>query len=412
MRRLSLFLICFIAATSLFAQSGKRTEAITYLNNNKLSKAKEAIDAACKHEDTKDDAKTLFYRGKVYQEIYNQAVAKKIFLFKKLVNDNLLFESYDAYVKVLDISKKEIVKKVTPRPEKKSIKFAKKNKKEVITNLGYLQQFFINQGVAAYQASNYELAFNTFDKSVIIGDMEAISKVDTAIIYYAGLTASESKKYDEAVKYYDRTLKLKYTGDDTKPGDVCFRKIKALQAKGDTATSISIIKEGIKKYPNSNKNLILELVNYYLKKNDGPAALEYIDAAIAKEPKNFSLHFAKGAVLSQLKGKEKETTASYERALAINPSHFDSNYNLGVIYYNKAAETLQEADKIDLRDVKKYDAKLKEANDQFKVALPYFEKCYEVNPKEEFAIRQLKIIYNKLKKDNPEMKEKLKNLNN
>ena len=76
--------IIITGAISLFfigsvkAQPEKIREALTAVQNLEFYKAKDAIDAASTHEQTSGDAKTWYYRGYIYKEIYKNDIKKYI----------------------------------------------------------------------------------------------------------------------------------------------------------------------------------------------------------------------------------------------------------------------------------------------------------------------------------------------
>ncbi|HNI46067.1 MAG TPA: tetratricopeptide repeat protein, partial [Chitinophagales bacterium] len=87
---------------------------------------------------------------------------------------------------------------------------------------------------------------------------------------------------------------------------------------------------------------------------------------------------------------------AYKKAIAIDPKTFDAQYNLGVMNYQRAADIINEANKLPLNEEKKYDALMKEANEWFKKALPYFSAALDLNGKDANTLLALKEIYAKL----------------
>jgi len=72
MKKKTFLLLLFKLATILvFAQSSAVTNAVLYLHDGKLDKAKIHIDKAIIHEQTRNKAKTWFYKDIIYMEIYN-----------------------------------------------------------------------------------------------------------------------------------------------------------------------------------------------------------------------------------------------------------------------------------------------------------------------------------------------------
>jgi tetratricopeptide (TPR) repeat protein len=79
--------------------------------------------------------------------------------------------------------------------------------------------------------------------------------------------------------------------------------------------------------------------------------------------------------------------------LALNPNNFETNFSLGVLYFNEAAEMASAANNLKSDDAfakakQKYDQKYKEAE-------PYLEKAFELNPHDKDAGNSLKQLYSR-----------------
>lgn len=71
-------------------------------------------------------------------------------------------------------------------------------------------------------------------------------------------------------------------------------------------------------------------------------------------------------------------------------SEFDKNYNSGVEHYNAAIKQLGVNTDISLEEL---EALQKSILDQIKLALPYFEKSYKINPKDKNVLEALSGCY-------------------
>lgn len=137
-------------------------------------------------------------------------------------------------------------------------------------------------------------------------------------------------------------------------------------------------------------------------------AMTWIEKAISQDEKSGALWNVKGRILENDK-KMDEAIASYEKAIELDPEMADPLGNIGRIIYNSAVEELERVNAIkDDRLYLKEKAKLK---DIFSKALPYFEKAYELNPKERDYVIALRGIYYNLGQDAKykEMEERMKN---
>merc|ERR1711879_734723 len=162
--------------------------------------------------------------------------------------------------------------------------------------------------------------------------------------------------------------------------------------RGDTAAYVKALETGIEAYPSDNNVLMVELINYYLNKDESGKALEYLTKAIEKDPTNHTFYFAQGALYDKLNDFEN-AKASYDKAVEIKPDYFDAYYNLGALFFNKGADMLKAANEIPPNEQKKYDAAVKESFKELEKALPYLEKAHEINANEKSTLLTLKEIY-------------------
>lgn len=81
----------------------------------------------------------------------------------------------------------------------------------------------------------------------------------------------------------------------------------------------------------------------------------------------------------------------YQEVLKIDPNNFSANYNLGILYYNKAVNIINNLDyEINLYSLIEIQDKCVEI---FKKSLPYMEKALELQPNRVDALRGLQGIY-------------------
>lgn len=276
----------------------------------------------------------------------------------------------------------------------------KKNKK-IAEEYNQLKQQYIANGSNCYSFKNYECAYKSFLKVITIGELPLINKKDTAIYYYAALSAQLAGKNQEAVDLYKKAIELNFTAD----GNAYNYIDQAYKALGDNETGLKYLEEGFAKHP-KNQMVLLSLINYYLNKNEDPSKVViYLDKAIQDDPKNPSLYHAKGSVYDKINDFDNALN-SYKKAIEIDPKFYDSYYNLGVLYYNRAVKFIEEANKIPAKEIEKYDATIANANVEFKNSLPYFEKAFELNSGDKFTAETLKNIYFRYRNESPEMKAK------
>ena len=134
-------MMLLFCATSMYAQKGKVTQAISYFTSGKLKEAKEMIDVAIKHEACLNWDKAYFTKGQIYQAIYESENKD----YKKL-DPNALNVAWDAYQKVIELDVKQ------------------KYPKKLATQYQNMIFDFTNQAVGYYNAQNFKDALKSFER--------------------------------------------------------------------------------------------------------------------------------------------------------------------------------------------------------------------------------------------------------
>lgn len=137
--------IIITGAISLFfigsvkAQPEKIREALTAVQNLEFYKAKDAIDAASTHEQTSGDAKTWYYRGYIYKEIYKTSESSN-------PSSPLRMKSVEFFLKAISLDKEA---KIT---------------KDCEANIKFLANTFYNDAVRSLDAGEHVVAVTNFEK--------------------------------------------------------------------------------------------------------------------------------------------------------------------------------------------------------------------------------------------------------
>jgi len=237
---------------------------------------------------------------------------------------------------------------------------------------------------------------------------ETIGKADTW--YYKGYIYREIYKKTEDPKSQERYLAAEY-----------FKKCVDMEPEGRYAENCEQQVDNIAK-------------SYY---NDAVIALNSKDPKASEEsfgkfikvkqmwnPKvdlteqKINVYMALGGVYTGIyevdKTKNKSdwyrAKAYFDKVLKINPDHINGNYNMGILYYNKAVNFI---------NAKEYDIDLVALSDiqdtsiiLFKRSLPFMETALELEPENENTLVGLSGIYfalNEIEKSNA-IKERLEKL--
>jgi tetratricopeptide (TPR) repeat protein len=364
------FLLTAVVCISIgaFAQKGKVTSAMTYIDQGALDKAKEALDQAMTDSKTMNWTNTYFTKGKLAQAVYKSDNPK----FKEFYSDPLS-EAYAAYEKSMELDPKG------------------GTKKKVITGMVYnnLALDLYSQGGAQFEAKDFAGALKSFETQIKITESDNyVGVTDTGMYYNAGLAAMNSGKHQEAIKYFEKCAEMKYLGITP-----YYQISQSYLETGDTAKAEALLKSLPEKFP-GDKNINLQLIDLYIKAGNNEEALKYLAVAKVDDPENYSLHFAEGIIyLNQ--NKYDEAITGLTKAVELKSDFYESQYGLGAAYINKASDMFVKAN--DIMDVNKYNAAIEEAMKVFAKALPYMEKALELKPGDIYAMGSLKELYYRLK---------------
>ena len=367
MRKLATILFVTISITA-FAQKNKVTSASNYLRYyadskslDDLNSAKAAIDEATENPSTLDWWKTWHYRGQIYAQI-------------AISDDPSLADQKEVAVETAISS----YKKALTYEDKKMDKAQMTREYRGLVNPTF--EF----AVEYYQAENYESAIKFFQLAEGINKDNGI--LDSSLTYNIALAAVNGGNTSVAVQYLDECINHGWKGYFPYSD-----KAKLYLSQGNEAEALKALEAGRLKYPNE-QNLLTQELNIFLKNENYDGALNNLDAAIANDPSNHIMYFARGTIYDS-KGEHEKAELDYLKSIELNPEHFDSYYNLGAAYYNQGAEMLTEANNIPPNKVDEYDAAKAAAVEVLKKGLPYLEKAHEILPTDQNTMISLKTVY-------------------
>lgn len=383
MKQVFLVSVLFTLASIANAQNREVTTAYNYglkAGATQYAKAITAINKAVQHPETMENDKAWFYRGWIYQNVYQSSKPAD----RQLV-ENPLKEAIDSYKKAMQY-------------KGKSDEWFNK----AITNLNAARIQSFNEGIKFYEAKDYKKAGEYFEQSLSIGAMPEINQNEEPIYFNAGLSYELANELDKASEMFTLSVTNGYeiVASTGKIAEISL-------TKGDTVGYVNILKKGIDNIAD-NQELIQMLINYYLKANQTDEALDYINKAIQNDSNNKTLYFIQGTCYDK-KGMVEEAFTAYTQALKIDANFVDATYNLGALYFNSGAEYNNKANDVPPEKEKEYDELRAKAAGEFEKSAQYFEKFLETQPNDIVVMQQLKQIYFQLR-TKPEYAEKLKNI--
>lgn len=331
-----------------------------------LIKGKEKIDLAAEHVDTKENQKTLYYKGAIYSGFFMVGMQSMDTNFLKLIGEDGLDKAAEAL--------------------KSGYSKTGKMKSDIEECATQNQGMLMNVAGMMYSANQFKEAAEVYSLEAKFAD--AINILDTNAIFNAAISYEKIEDYPNAIKNYLTLAKVNYKGG------LCYALASSTMRKNKQYEDAkALLVDARKKYP-LDKDLILESVNTFIDLKDQAGAEASLNEAIANDPNNKLLHYVIGTVYSELKENEKAEKA-LNKSLELDPNFADAQYQLGAVLIGWAADIRKEANNLKPGD-KRYDVMNKEADEIYKRALPPLEKYIATYPDDKVVLGIMSKLYRSL----------------
>lgn len=380
-------------ATVSFAQKSKINEAAKELDNIEIAKikkddaaitasllkAKDAINLAVNDESTKANAKAWFTKAVVYMAMQENQQTNADKPFK---------EGLAALNKAIELDKK----------------YATDNQATSLLANGSF--YYYNDGIATYNESKYEDAYNNFkagseltgaDKDKRFAATPMVDTIRAQSRMFMGYTSFYAEQYERAIPLL---LEAKASPYLSKEPNVYLVLAQAYEKTGKTADQVATLQEAKQKFP-EDKNVANAELNYYISSGKEVEMTKKLEEAAAKEPGNPELVFNLGIVYEGMANPKggaappanaaelnSKSEAAYGKALALAPDNANYNYQFGAFYYNQAAILNTNMNNLgsSKSEQQQYNTMLKKRDELFAKALPLLEKS-----KDGFGAREGKL---------------------
>ncbi len=350
--------ICFLA-NAQYEPKGKVSKADLALQNGKLDEAKAEIDLAFELDEkgkTLTNAKNWFIRGKVYEALYLDEGAYH--------DPNALDVAIESFNKV-----KSMEKEGSPNYGFSELELTK------------LYGTVLNKGAELYNENDYEGAYESFILA------EKIAPNDTTALIYAGVSAQQLDKIDEALACYDKLIDNGTANIDTYKTTIYLLRVE----KEDLDKVLEYTRAAADKFPDVT-DFRQEEISTLINMGRTEEAENQLNTAVASDPSNPVYYYFLGYMYDE-KGDTEKSIESYEKAIELNPDYYEANYNVGVVYYNLAGEIYKELNELSPSEyTKRLDEFNQRAAVEYKKALPYLEKAVDVDPGKEPDVNLLETL--------------------
>lgn len=364
--------IVFLALTiavsiNVSAQKSNVQNAYKSLKKDKIPEAIEYIELAAKNEATSNDVKMHNYRGLIYFEVHSNPEYRSLDKMAILKCANSWQAMYN-HPKVGKWFDDDLIN----------------------SNITKAGVGLYNKGIELYTKKDfdnskllYNKIFDLFplDESKSLSRSNVTKEAVNLNLYYA--CAAQGDLSGSKV-YLQELIDASYQDPQ-----IYAYMSEIYEREDNTEKALAIIKEG-REYFDTDVNLIISELNFYLASEDFVKAEELLRVAVKEDPNNEKLFFALGTSYDKLGDFDKALEA-YKEAVDIDPDYYDANYNLGIMCYNKGGLLNNEAN--NTRDFDKADAIKAKAESIMLKGLPYMEACYRLQPDDKNILIVLKELY-------------------
>jgi tetratricopeptide (TPR) repeat protein len=335
-----------------------------------LLEAKSYIDLAAEHVETKNEPKTLMYLGKIYIEIPFCAQTSGDATLKA-------FDAEECYTKGFDAFERS-----------KAADTKKMYVDDINDYCSFYRAMYSNAGITMYDEGKYEEAMGGLLGATMFG--EAMGLKDSFFCFYGGIAAYKIEKYEEAAEAFTKTVEWGY-----QPASSASYLTSCLVKLDKKDEAEKMLNAQIARYP-KNKDLMIELINFYIDNDRKPEAIKILNDAIALDPNNPILIYTAGTIYENMNDFEN-AEKNYLKAKELGDKN--AGFALGSLYFNKGADIYTAANALTFGSPEytaNYDKMIEESKLYFNKALPYLEQAAVENPKDLIVLEALKQAYGKV----------------
>lgn len=290
---------------------------------------------------------------------------------------------------------------------------------------------FVDDSRSSLENKNYKNSYMNLEAAY------KVSKKDTLYLYNAALLATEAEEYSTALDFYERLIKLGYTGISINylAAEKETGKEQVFQDKKSRDFSVDVI--GTHESPRDQiaKSVEIDMLRsiaaIYRNQSNFKKSIEYLEKAKLIDSNDINLILLESNIRWEM-GEVDQYQRLISKALEIEPNNVDLIFNLGVVnaekghfedaisYYNKVIEIDSDYTKAYLNaaamilekeepmieemnslgtstaDYNRYDELKIERENLYIEAIPYLEKVFELEEDNLNAARTLRNIFSQL----------------
>ncbi|MCH5219810.1 MAG: tetratricopeptide repeat protein [Muribaculaceae bacterium] len=325
MKRLIIAVLCAAPAIIASSQQNVVKEAEKAMKANKdYVEVLNIIKPAMSNPETAKSSTTYFIPGQAgfnqYDRMYGMQQLGRLNDGDEVKMSDALLGGYDNFIIALSLD--------TVVDAKGKVKT--QHSKKIVDNLKGHYNDFTQAGINFYNAKQFEKAYKAWEAFVTLSDNAAKygieAQPDTVVanfILNEGLAAWQMNDADLAAKTFRRAAERGYDKEQVYQ----YGLSTALAANNPDVLYYFAIK-GNEKYGETDNQYVNSLINYYLQNKKYDDAIKYLDDAISKRPGDAQYYALKGIILEDQEDMP-QAMEYYKKAVELNPENGLANYYYG-----------------------------------------------------------------------------------
>lgn len=351
-----------IATTLAFGQKKVVKSADRNMKKGDLEVAYEEIKSALEDPETSEDPETYLLKGIIETKMFEADSSNNM--------ENL---------EVGQAAKETFMKTFEMEGSDSTGKAGKELFKEVLPDMPEnfqgqgiyrLKNAAFNKAIDRYEDDDMEMAFEFFS---LAADLDP---KDTSIVFNAGYTGNMVGESQRAKKYFTELLDIE---DYNKLNAYYFLIQIASAEDNNPEEAYRLVSEAREIYPD-DKGLAEFEIQLLLQLDKMEEAMTSIESALKNDPDNTAIRLRYG-YLKEKSGDIDGALEEYTRTVDTDSEFFEGNYYAGALFLEKARNIITEVNNLSDEEWEKRSPEMiKEADQLYVDALPYFTKASELKP--------------------------------
>lgn len=366
LRSLIIVVFCLIGGgTTASAQTLMVEKAFELLKKKELDKSWEAIQLATKNEETAQDARAWYVRSYVSKELFKDDPQK---------NANFGKEALDAGQTSMALDQQE------------------KYHKECKAIASFIYTNYYNQTVTLLNSENYQDALVRLKS--LTRDRRSFNEFYAEASYLSGYAYLMLHQPDSTQNYFSQALTAGYRDP------LIYETLASTYLDANEVGKARTMVDMGQILFTDDRGLKIAELNTLMKEKHYERAAQAAEQYLSSYKKDTEVMLLYGTVQGRLfdSNPEKQEEyfgkriAIYEKILKLEPNNLLANYNLGITYYNKGVELINNEEVFE-KDIFEFDQLLNVCAGLFQKALPFVLKANQLDPSNFNALKALEGIY-------------------